>query len=176
MEKIKTRSMTTFILSSLINAGIGFAFGLVLSIIMIISNDGNAAWATLVSVTLSSTLFVSLFAGNMYRLYFYYTLSLDINTICEGDGDESESYITALTLSIITLGAYKVYWTYKLAKRLKANAPRYGFKIAETGKDIAILNTLSFGFIGAWELIKNMNRIAKVYNQNGLAEVVGGVQ
>lgn len=56
------------------------------------------------------------------------------------------------------------------------NAPRYGYKMLETGKDIAVLDTFSFGYVAAWELIKNMNRIAKVYNQNGLAEVVGGVQ
>ena len=45
----------------------------------------------------------------------------------------------------------------------------------ETGKEIAVLHSFSFGYIAAWELIKNMNKVAKVYNQNGLAEV-GGVQ
>lgn len=176
MEKIKQRSMSTFILSSLINAGIGFAFGLVVAIIAIIANDGYDAWRTLFTVTFGWTFIVSLFANNMYRLYFYYRLSLDINSVCEGDGDESESYVTAFALSLITFGAYQIYWTYKLAKRLRANTPRYGFKMLETGKDIALLNTLSFGFIGAWELIKYMNRISKVYNENGLPEVVGGVQ
>lgn len=176
MEKIKERSMTTFILSSLINTGIGFVFGLAIAIIAIISNEGYDAWNILRTVTLGWTLIFSIFSSNMYRLYFYYRLSLDINTICEGDGDESESYVTALALSILTFGVYQIYWTYKLAKRLRANAPRYGIKVLETGKDIAILNTLSFGFIGASELIKYMNRISKVYNENGLAEVVGGVQ
>ena len=176
MERIKTRNMTTFVLSSLINAGIGFAIGLVIAIIMIIAAGGNFAWYFLLYFTGSATLLTALLAMNMYRLYFYYTLSLDVNAICEGDGEESESYITALTLSLVTFGAYQIYWTYKLAKRLRANAPRYGFKVLESGKDIAVLNILSFGFIGAYELIKYMNRIAKVYNQNGLAEVVGGVQ
>ncbi len=191
MEKIKQRSMSTFILSSLINAGIGLAFGLIIGIIAIINGEsqnqlsmfsafgyGYASnfWGVLGEYCLTWTTFVSLLAGNMYRLYFYYRLSLDINSICEGDGEESESYVTALVLSFITFGAYRIYWTYKLAKRLRANAPRYGFKMLETGKDIALLNTLSFGFVGAWELIKYTNRISKVYNEKGLPEVVGGVQ
>lgn len=176
MEKIKERSMTSFVLSSFINAGIGLAFGLIVAIIVIIANEGYGAWATLCSVAGGYIVLVSFFASNMYRMYFYYRLSLDINAMCEGDGDESESYVTALALSIITLGIYQIYWTYKLGKRLRANAPRYGFKMLENGRDIAILNTFSFGFIGAWELIKYTNRISKVYNQNGLAERLGGVQ
>ena len=196
MEKIKQRKMSTFILSSLINVGIGFVFGFVLAIIAIINSNGQYSeifrsfdvfntsgygyisgfWSAILRHCLPWTIVVSLLAGNMYRMYFYYRLSLDINAVCEGDGEESESYVTALVLSFITFGAYRVYWTCKLAKRLRANAPRYGFKMLETGKDIALLNTLSFGFIGAWELIKYMNRISKVYNEKGLPEVVGGVQ
>lgn len=176
MEKIRERSMVSFVLSSLVNIGIGFVFGLFISIIMIIATRGIGAWNILLNMTGYTTLIVGLFASNMYRLYFYYRISLDIDSVCEGDGEESESYVTALVLGFLTLGIYQIFWTYKLAKRLRANAPRYGFKMLETGKDIVILNVLSFGFFGTWELIKYMNRISKVYNQNGLAEVVGGVQ
>ncbi len=176
MEKIKERNMTTFVLSSLINLGIGLVFGLLVGIVMTIASEGNAALATMVSVPISVGIIVALLARNMYRLYFYYRLSLDINEICKGDGQESESYVIAFVLSTLTFGLYHIYWTYKLAQRLHVNAPRYGYKMLETGKDIAVLDTFSFGYIAAWELIKNMNRIAKVYNQNGLAEVVGGVQ
>lgn len=119
---------------------------------------------------------LSVLTCGIYPLYFYYKLSLDINSVCKGDGKESESYLVAVVLSTITLGAYKVYWVYKLAQRLHVNAPRYGFKMVETGKDIAVLDAFSAGYISAWELIKNINKIAKIYNQTGLAEVVGGVQ
>ncbi len=176
MEKIKQRSMTTFVLSTLINLGIGFVVGLILAIFEIIENDGFGAGAILSSNIIGWMIIMFLFASNMYRLFFYYRLSLDVNAVCEGDGEESESYITAFALGTLTFGIYNLYWTYKLAKRLRANAPRYGIKMLETGKDIVILNSLSFGFIGSWELIKYMNRISRVYNQNGLAEVVGGVQ
>ena len=168
-EKIKERNMTKFVLSSLINTGIGLAFGLVVAIIVIIADGGYHVGESILAA-FGWALVFGIFTSNLYRMYFYYQLSLDINAICEGDGEESESYLLALTLSFLTLGFYRLYWTYKLAKRLRANAPRYGYKMLETGKDIVILNAFSFGFIGAWELIKYMNRISTVYNVNGLAE------
>ncbi len=172
MEKINQREMKTFVLSSLINAGIGIVFGLVIGIILAIaSNDGSA----ILSMPISYAVLFALLSSNMYRVYFYYRLSLDVNAVCEGDGQETESSLIAATLSSLTLGLYNVYWIYKLAQRLRANAPRYGFKMQETGKEIAVLHSLSFGYIAAWELIKNINKVAKVYNQNGLAEV-GGAQ
>ncbi len=176
MEKIKERSMSTFILSSFINLGIGLAFGLLVGIVLTIMTKGNAAAQTMLVIPLMIGVVVALLTQNMYRLYFYYRLSLDINEFCKGDGKESESYVVAMVLNSLTLGLYGIYWAYKLGQRIYVNAPRYGFKIVETGKDIAILDSLSFGFIAANELIKNTNKIAKVYNQTGVAEVIGGVQ
>lgn len=173
MEKINQRDMKVFVLSSLINTGIGLVFGIVVGIFGAIMT-GEASM--ILSLPLSCAVVFALLGVNMYRVYFYYRFSLDVNAVCEGDGKETESSLVAAVLSSLTLGLYNVYWLYKLGQRLKVNAPRYGFKMQETGKEIAVLSSLSFGYIAAWELIKNMNKIAKVYNQNGLAEVVGGVQ
>lgn len=112
----------------------------------------------------------------VYKHYFYYQLSLDVNAVCEGDGLENQSYLFVLALNSITFGIYSKYWIYKLGQRLQANAPRYGFKMVIGGKDFLILDLLSAGWISAWEFIRNMNRIASVYNQTGLADVVGGAQ
>ncbi len=174
MEKIEERSMTKFILSSFINLGIGLCFGLVVGIVATIITQGIAAQATMLFVTLASAAFVTLFTRNLYKIYFNYRLSLDINTMCEGDGEESESFLTAFLLSLFTFGMYRIYWTYKLAKRLRANAPRYGFKMETTGKEIAALEIVCFGFISAYELIKNTNEAAEVYNKNGLADLSEG--
>ncbi len=172
MEKINQREMKTFVLSSLINAGIGIVVGLYPGIRAVIDYE---KWWLILIVPIGYAVLFALLSSNMYRVYFYYRLSLDINTVCEGDGQENESSLIAAVLSSLTLGLYNVYWIYKLTQRLRANAPRYGFKMQETGKEIAVLHSLSFGYIAAWELIKNMNKVAKVYNQNGLAEV-GGAQ
>ena len=163
--------MSTFVLSSLLNLGIGLCFGFLIWIIGVIASGGLTA-ASIGGTLWSSALFFSLLTMNMYRIYFFYTISLDVNAVCEGDGDENESFLVAAILSVLTLGIYQLFWMYKIAKRLRNNAPRYGFKMVPTGKDIVVLNILSFGFVGSWELIKSTNSIAKVYNQNGL----GGVQ
>ena len=176
MEKIKKRSMSMFVLSAFLNLGIGYAFGLIVGVIVTILNHGTGAVYSMLVLPLQIAGGVFLLSQNMYRLYFYYRLSLDVNEVCKGDGMESDSYLSALILGILTMGLYLVYWKYKLAQRMRANAPRYGFKMLETGKEIAILGVFSFGYIAAWELIKNMNRIAKVYNEVGVPATVGGVQ
>lgn len=177
MERINERNMTTFVLSSLLNFGIGLVFGLIVGIVATIITNGHEALYTMLLLPLGIGLVVSLLAKNMYRIYFNYRLSLDINTMCEGDGEENESYLVAFILSLLTFGMYRVYWTYKLAKRLRANAPRYGFKMQVTGKEIAALDILCFGFISAYELIKHTNMAAAVYNQTGLVDISeGGIQ
>ena len=177
MEKIKERSMVTFVLSSLLNLGIGLCFGLIVGVILTIATGGSQPLYTMLLIPLAVGGYVALLSANMYRMYFYYRLSMDINALCEGDGLESESYILACILSMLTFGLYHLYWSYKLAQRLRVNSPRYGFKMLETGKDIVVLEAFSFGFISAWELIKNTNRAAGRYNQTGPADISeGGVE
>jgi hypothetical protein len=105
----------------------------------------------------------------LYDIYFYYRLSLDVDAACEGDGLEMPNYLVALALNGVTFGLYGLYWQYKLAQRMHVNAPRYGFSMLENGRDILVLKVVSQGLISAYELIKNMNRIAQVYNQGSSA-------
>lgn len=111
-----------------------------------------------------------------YRIYFYYQLSLDVNAVCEGDGLETKSYLYVIALNAVTFGLYGKYWIYKVGQRLQVNAPRYGFKMVIGGKEFLVLDLFSAGWISAWEFVRNMNRIAKVYNRGGAPEMVGGVQ
>ncbi|MGM9553986.1 MAG: DUF4234 domain-containing protein [Faecousia sp.] len=166
MEKIRERSMTAFVASSLLNAGIGLGTGLIVGIILAIASKSGIVILASMLVGAIAFAFITL---NMYRLYFFYRLSMDVNAVCEGDGQESGSFLVAAVLSVLTFGIYELVWLYHLAQRLKVNAPRYGFKMVEGGKDIVVLNAMSFGYIGTWELIKNMNRIANIYNRAGLA-------
>ncbi|MCL1792345.1 MAG: DUF4234 domain-containing protein [Oscillospiraceae bacterium] len=176
VERIKERSMMNFVLSTLINFGIGLVFGFIVGIIFTIMTSGLIALYTMLVIPVIGGVVVASVSSDMYRTYFYYRLSMDIDALCEGDGQESESYIIAAVLSTITFGIYRLYWLYKLAQRLRVNSPRYGFKMFESGKDIVVLDAFSFGYISAWEFIKNVNRVAGVYNQTGLADVnIGGV-
>ncbi len=106
--------------------------------------------------------------GTIYKIYFYYQLSLDVNAVCKGDGAENKSYLYVLALNVVTFGIYGRYWVYKIGQRLQANAPRYGFKMIVGGKELVVLDLLSFGWISAWELVKNMNKFAGVYNIDGV--------
>lgn len=163
-------------LSTLMNFAIGFSFGIIFGLAMLIITGGFISFSTFISFALWFGAFTALLSANIYRIYFYYKLSVDVNSVCKGDGLESENYVIAMVLGVLTFGIYDLYWVSKLAQRMRANAPRYGFKIVPTGKEIAVLNALSFGYAGAAELIQNMNKFANVYNQTGVAEVVGGVQ
>lgn len=161
MEQIKTRNLVYYVMF----LGIG-VFAILLGVLL--------AAVPFVGVFFSLAGGVFIMLNQIYRIYFYYSLSIDIDTVCKGDGRESGSYVVAAALSTLTFGLYNIYWTYKIGQRLHANAPRYGFKMVETGKDIAVLDAFSFGFISAYELLKNTNRIAKVYNQSAANGVYGG--
>lgn len=177
MEKIQERSMTSYVLLSLLNLGIGTILGLIAGIIVLSKLPGmDGAFAFIVGMICIGVFIFTVGSLNLYKTYFYYKLSLDIDAVCEGDGQESESYIIAVILSFLTFGVYRYYWINKLGQRLRANAPRYGFKIVDTGKDFVILDAFSFGYVAANELIRNTNRIAKLYNQSGVAEMNGGNQ
>ena len=175
MERIRPRSMAKYVLGLFLNLGIGLVFGFLFFLVKGILTGEVSGYDFFPALT-GGMAFTGYFALNLYVLVFTYRLSMDINAVCEGDGLESESFLPACLLGLVTGGIYILYWIYKLAKRLRANTPRYGFKMPETGKEILVLHIASLGLISTYELIKNLNRAALVYNQTGPAAVVGGVQ
>lgn len=176
MERIEIRDFKKFVLSSFLNIGIGLACGIVIAIVaaIFIGAKYGGALAIMLGVPASVCAFVTYFTVNMYKVYYYYRMSLDINEVCKGDGCETDSFLSAALLGTVTLGLYFVFWKYKVAQRLKANSPRYGFKTQTGGKEIIIMELLSLGLISTYELTKTLNTIAEVYNENGLADL-GGV-
>lgn len=168
MEKIKTRDFRLFWWPQLIAVLAILASVLLIWIpvinVVVLFAAGLVIWGSVIFVAI-------------YRFYFFYQLSLDINAVCEGDGLESPSYLYVAILNSITFGVYGWFWVYKVAQRLQANAPRYGFKMVIGGKEMLVLDKLSFGWISTWEFVRNMNSFAKVYNeQMGAPELVGGVR
>ncbi len=171
MEKIKNRDFRYYcasqvLLSVSIVALIVFAL---LSMIPVINIVMGFVYVVCSIAAGLATVFFSI-----YKIYFYYQLSLDVDAVCYGDGVESKSYLFVLALNTVTFGIYGKYWVYKLAQRLQANAPRYGYKMIVGGKDILVLDLFSNGMISAWEFVRNMNKIAKEYNKSGAPEYVGG--
>lgn len=113
---------------------------------------------------------LSIVTCGIYGIYFWYKYSEDMNTVCAGDGDETQSYIIVILLSIVTCGIYGWIWYYKLGNRLQANAPRYGLAFQENGTTILLWMLLGsfvagLGTFVAWYfLVRNMNSLAGAYN------------
>lgn len=121
--------------------------------------------------SLAVLILLSIITCGIYGIYFWYMYTEDINTACEGDGNESPNYIIVILLSIITCGIYEFYWFYKQGNRLWAIAQnRYNFTIQENGTTVLLwmlLGALLCGigtFIAMHILIKNMNSVAIAYN------------
>ena len=116
-------------------------------------------------------LILSLITCGIYSIYFMFLMTDDINTICEGDGEDSPNYIIVLLLSFVTCGIYHWFWIYKQANRLYYAGEEYGVSVNETGTTIllwVLLGSLlcGLGSLYAWYLMfDNLNRLARAYNE-----------
>ncbi|MCD8369746.1 MAG: DUF4234 domain-containing protein [Clostridiales bacterium] len=108
---------------------------------------------------------------SIYCFYFMYSMSKDINTICEGDGLHTGGLGAMIGYYIITCGWYGVYWGTSTADRLKANGVKYGVNVEESGLTYllwcvpGIFLCLIGPYVAMHILIKNTNRLAKAYNE-----------
>lgn len=109
----------------------------------------------------------------IYGVYILCGYVKDINRICEGDGQESNSYITVFLLTAVTGGIYGIYWWYIQSERLYRAALKYGIKLRENGKSILLwlipANIIMLGggtLIANYIMFDNMNLIAKIYNED----------
>lgn len=114
---------------------------------------------------------LSIVTCGIYSFWFIYTISQDVNTACQGDGDNTTGLVAYIILSYITCGLYSWYWLYRLGNRLQSNAYRYGITITENGTTVllwAIFGSLLCGLgplIAMNIIIKNTNTICMAYNQ-----------
>ncbi len=142
------------------------------------SNGGNYSSGSALKTDRSLVAYIvlTIITCGIYGYYFVYTMARDVNTACEGDGEQTAGLIAFILLSMITCGFYAYYWYYKLGNRLCANAPRYGLAFQENGTTIllwCIVGMFVCGigpFVAMHILIKNTNIICAAYNRvNGLA-------
>ena len=127
---------------------------------MPISTDRSLfVWAALTIVTCG-----------IYQWFFICQLAQDMNTMCEGDGDETPGLLTFILLSVVTCGLYSYWWEYKIGNRLQRNAPRYGLAFQENGTTIILWQIVGVvlcclgPFIAMNIVIKNTNALAAAYN------------
>lgn len=121
--------------------------------------------------SLGMYILLSILTCGIYPYYFWYKAAEDANTICCGDGEETTGGAT-LVLLFLFCGIYQYYWLYKLGDRLQRNAKRYGMEFQESGTTVLLWLVLGMfivigPFISWYILIKNMNSLAKAYNNGG---------
>lgn len=121
--------------------------------------------------TLLMFVLLSLITCGIYWYVFVYQLIRDINTACEGDGDETPGLLMFILLSLVTCGIYSFYWYYKVGNRLALNAGRYGFNVSENGTTVLLWMLLGqfaccIGPFIAWHIIiTNTNTVCTGYNR-----------
>jgi len=113
----------------------------------------------------------------IYGFYWTYKLAKDVNTICEGDENETSGLLKLIILSTITLGIYGIIWLYMLGDRLHDNAKRYDLEFKESGGTVvlwSIFGSLIFigPFIATHIIIKNTNALASRYNKKNFANLM----
>lgn len=116
-------------------------------------------------------LLLTIITCGIYGIIFWYQYSDDMNTVCNGDGKQTQNYLIVILLSIITCSIYYWIWVYGVGNRLSSNAPRYGTRFNEDGTTILlwmIIGSLLCGLgtlYAQYLLVKNMNILAEQYNQ-----------
>jgi len=113
---------------------------------------------------------LSIITCGIYELFFLHRLIEDVNTACEGDGEDTAGLLALIILSMITCGIYGYVWYYKLGNRLQTNGNRYGIPMQENGTTILLwmlVGSLLCGvgpIIAFYIIIKNTNLICAAYN------------
>ena len=115
-------------------------------------------------------LLLSIVTCGIYSIYWWYVFVNDLNTLGQGDGEESPNYIVVILLSIVTCGIYNYFWYYKQGYRMQKIGQRNGVQIDENGTSLLLwflLGSLLCG-VGPWisfyMMTRNMNKLCAAYN------------
>lgn len=106
----------------------------------------------------------------IYNIVFWFQLTRDLNEM-NREEKKLKNYILVLFLSMITFGIYRWIWFFYVADRIQTTGEDMGIKI-NPGPGITLFLRLfgSFILIGPcvsnYFVIRNMNKIAREYNQN----------
>lgn len=106
----------------------------------------------------------------IYNIVFWFQFTRDLNEM-NREEKKLKNYIVVLLLSILTCGIYRWVWFFYIADRIQTTSEDMGMKITPGPGTTLFLHLFgSFIIIGPlianFLVIRNMNKIAKEYNQN----------
>jgi len=120
--------------------------------------------------SLGALIGLNIITCGIYSIVFFLKFGEDLNKLCDGDGETTQSYVIPWLLATFTLGIYPMIWMYKLGERMQKNAPRYGLTFEKGGK--SFLLWFIFGaciivgpFIALNMYIKNINALVTAYEK-----------
>ncbi len=102
----------------------------------------------------------------IYRFFFWYKWTKDVDKLCEGDDKESANYFLVLLLNVCSLGINAPIWNYQMAERLYQKADDYDVEIKHGGLFIMIWKLIPFlgSFIANMLKIVYFNKFVDAYN------------
>lgn len=106
----------------------------------------------------------------IYNIVFWYQMTRDLNDM-NREERKLPNYFVVILLSILTLGIYRWVWFFYLADRIQVTGRDLGVKISPgPGTTLALRLFGTFllvgPFLSSYLVIRNMNRIATVYNRS----------
>ena len=113
---------------------------------------------------------LSIVTFGIYSLFFWHSYVKDVNTICSGDGKNTNGLLVAVLLSIVTFGIYAFVWQYGMQNRLRDNASRYNAGLIKGGGNVVLWGTVGLllfgigGLVAMYIQIDSLNKLAYGYN------------
>ena len=113
-------------------------------------------------------LLLSVVTLSLYHFWFMQRWVKDLNTVCDGDGENTPGVGIMLLLWLPTLGIYPLLWMAGVADRMYNNADRYDADISRDGESfflwVMLLPVAGF-FIAMALAIRDMNCLTEAYVQ-----------
>lgn len=91
---------------------------------------------------------LSYFTCGIYGIWFCYCWARDINIICHRDGQKTTGAFLFTVFTLLTLGIYPFYWTYRVANRLAGYCMTMGLPCRINGKSTLITSILGIFLCG----------------------------
>ncbi len=109
---------------------------------------------------------LSIVTLGVFRYFFWYSWTKDVNKLCDGDGKDSANYILVLILNVFSLGINVPVWTYQMGERLFQKAGDYGVEIKHGGFFLMLIRFIPFvgPFVTNILKIVYVNKLIEGYN------------
>ena len=123
--------------------------------------------------------FLTVITFGIYGLYFIHKVSVDMDTVCAGDGKHTQGLIVYILLSIVTLGIYSLIWMYGVGERINTFCIKNSLTSRCTGGSLLLWEI--FGaliivgpLVAEYKMLHGMNDICHHYNLVARGAMNGG--